>query len=157
MSTAVAPPPAATPEAPPAIEPAPFKPKRKRPSIGLIFACTFLFVLVFLAVFADYLGFIRYPVEKVLVDGRAGRYKLGPGSEAWFGTDGLSHDVFAGFGLLSRFMSAGFYYKTFLGSRVLWDRVYEPALRRMAGFGCAPELPIRRTTTGAISTATCLS
>jgi sarcosine oxidase, subunit alpha len=50
----------------------------------------------------------------------------------------VSHDVFAGFGLLSRFMSAGFYYKTFLGSRVLWDRVYEPALRRMAGFGCAP-------------------
>jgi peptide/nickel transport system permease protein len=95
MSTAVAPPPAATPEAPPAIEPAPFKPKRKRPSTGLIFACTFLFLLVFMAVFADYLGFIRYPDEKVLVDGKAGRYKLGPGWEAWFGTDGLSHDVFA--------------------------------------------------------------
>ena len=32
----------------------------------------------------------------------------------------------------------GFYYKTFLGSRTLWDRVYEPVLRRMAGFGHAP-------------------
>ncbi|MDA1060008.1 MAG: sarcosine oxidase subunit alpha family protein [Proteobacteria bacterium] len=50
----------------------------------------------------------------------------------------LSHDVFAAFGLLARFMPAGFYYKTFLGSRVLWDRLYEPFLRRMAGFGRAP-------------------
>lgn len=51
----------------------------------------------------------------------------------------VTHDAFAGFGLMSRFMSAGFYYKTFLGSRTLWDRVYEPMLRRMAGFGRAPE------------------
>ncbi|NQV81625.1 MAG: (2Fe-2S)-binding protein, partial [Alphaproteobacteria bacterium] len=50
----------------------------------------------------------------------------------------LSRDVFAAFGLLARFMPAGFYYKTFLGSRVLWDRLYEPFLRRMAGFGRAP-------------------
>jgi sarcosine oxidase, subunit alpha len=50
----------------------------------------------------------------------------------------LAFDAFAGFGLLSRFMPAGFYYKTFLGSRTLWDRVYEPVLRRMAGFGHAP-------------------
>jgi methylglutamate dehydrogenase subunit C len=50
----------------------------------------------------------------------------------------LAFDAFAGFGLLSRFMPAGFYYKTFLGSRTLWDRVYEPVLRRMAGLGRAP-------------------
>ena len=52
----------------------------------------------------------------------------------------LAFDAFAGFGLFSRFMPAGFYYKTFLGSRTLWDRVYEPVLRRMAGFGRAPKM-----------------
>lgn len=70
----------------------------------------------------------------------ATRVEIYPGLEAssvnrW---PSLSFDAFAGFGLLSRFMPAGFYYKTFLGSRTLWDRVYEPILRRMAGFGRAP-------------------
>ncbi len=70
----------------------------------------------------------------------ATRVEIYPGLEAtsvnrW---PSLSHDVFAGFGFFSRFMPAGFYYKTFLGSRTLWDRVYEPILRRMAGFGRAP-------------------
>ena len=51
----------------------------------------------------------------------------------------LAFDAFAGFGFFSRFMPAGFYYKTFLGSRTLWERVYEPVLRRMAGFGRAPK------------------
>jgi sarcosine oxidase subunit alpha len=50
----------------------------------------------------------------------------------------LSFDAFAGFSFLSRFMPAGFYYKTFLGSQMLWHRIYEPILRRMAGFGRAP-------------------
>lgn len=86
-----------TEEMPPAAPaPAPVKPKRKRPSFGMIFACGFLGLLIFLAVFADYLPFIRYPNTKVPgPDGRPGRYEWGPGWEAWFGTDGISNDVFA--------------------------------------------------------------
>ena len=71
------------------------KRKRKRPSFGLIFACTFLGLLTFFAIFADYLPFIRYPDEKVPgPDGRPGRYEWGPGFEAWFVTDGISNDVY---------------------------------------------------------------
>ncbi len=53
----------------------------------------------------------------------------------------LTHDLGAVNQLLSRFFVAGFYYKTFMRPKVLWDRVYEPFLRRMAGLGRAPELP----------------
>jgi sarcosine oxidase subunit alpha len=42
---------------------------------------------------------------------------------------------------LSRFLVAGFYYKTFMRPRFLWERLYEPFLRRIAGMGRAPELP----------------
>jgi sarcosine oxidase subunit alpha len=42
---------------------------------------------------------------------------------------------------LSRFFIAGFYYKTFIRPKFLWDRVYEPVLRRIAGMGRAPEFP----------------
>jgi peptide/nickel transport system permease protein len=80
---------------PPAEQAAP-KRKRKRPSFGMIFACGFLGSLIFLAIFADYLPFIRLPDTKVKgPDGRPGRYEWGPGWEAWFGTDGISNDVFA--------------------------------------------------------------
>lgn len=65
------------------------------PPIGLTLAVVFLVALTFMAIFADYLPFLYFPDEKVLVDGRAGRYELGPGSTAWFGTDGLSNDVFS--------------------------------------------------------------
>ena len=37
-------------------------------------------------------------------------------------------------------MPAGFYYKTFLSPRA-WQRVWEPALRRLAGLGRAPDAP----------------
>jgi len=41
--------------------------------------------------------------------------------------------------LVSPFLSAGFYYKTFIGPRLpgarLWERVFEPAIRRAAGLG----------------------
>jgi peptide/nickel transport system permease protein len=67
----------------------------KMPKFGVLFGAGFLLTLTFLAIFADYLPFIRYPDTKVLVDGRPGRYDLGPGWDAWFGTDGLSNDVFA--------------------------------------------------------------
>ena len=35
----------------------------------------------------------------------------------------------------SPFLSAGFYYKTFMWPRSFWERVYEPAIRRAAGLG----------------------
>jgi sarcosine oxidase subunit alpha len=36
---------------------------------------------------------------------------------------------------------AGFYYKTFKWPKFLWDAVYEPVIRRMAGWGEAPREP----------------
>jgi peptide/nickel transport system permease protein len=98
MTTTIAPPTAPSPDPAAAAEPssAAFKPKRKRPNIGFIFAVVFLGSLTFMAFFADYLSFIPYPDEKILgPDGRPGRYDWGPGWTAWFGTDGVSNDVFS--------------------------------------------------------------
>lgn len=67
----------------------------KLPKFGVLFGVTFLVVLTLMAIFADYLPFMRYADTKVLRDGRAGRYEWGPGWTAWFGTDGLSNDMFA--------------------------------------------------------------
>lgn len=39
---------------------------------------------------------------------------------------------------LSPFLSAGFYYKTFMWPRSFWDKVYEPFIRAAAGLGKAP-------------------
>lgn len=39
---------------------------------------------------------------------------------------------------LGMFLPAGFYNKTFMWPRSFWDRLYEPAIRRMAGLGGAP-------------------
>ena len=39
---------------------------------------------------------------------------------------------------LGMFLPAGFYNKTFMWPRSFWDRVYEPAIRKMAGLGDAP-------------------
>ncbi|MCZ8332931.1 MAG: sarcosine oxidase subunit alpha family protein [Rhodobacteraceae bacterium] len=36
---------------------------------------------------------------------------------------------------LSPFLSAGFYYKTFMWPRPLWEKLYEPLIRRAAGLG----------------------
>jgi peptide/nickel transport system permease protein len=93
MTTAIA-----TPvEAPAAAAATPPGKKRrfKMPPPGMTFGVVFLVTLTLMAIFADWLPFIRYPTTKVLVNGKAGRYKLGPGWEAWFGTDGISNDVFA--------------------------------------------------------------
>ncbi|MBL9046828.1 MAG: (2Fe-2S)-binding protein [Tabrizicola sp.] len=38
----------------------------------------------------------------------------------------------------SRFMPAGFYYKTFIHPRPFWKHVFEPVIRRAAGLGKAP-------------------
>lgn len=37
--------------------------------------------------------------------------------------------------LMSSFLTAGFYYKTFMGPARIWERVFEPAIRRAAGLG----------------------
>ena len=39
---------------------------------------------------------------------------------------------------LGMFFPAGFYNKTFMWPRSFWDRLYEPAIRKMAGLGDAP-------------------
>ncbi len=39
---------------------------------------------------------------------------------------------------LGMFFPAGFYNKTFMWPRSFWDKLYEPAIRRMAGLGEAP-------------------
>ncbi|MEM9798306.1 MAG: sarcosine oxidase subunit alpha family protein [Pseudomonadota bacterium] len=41
----------------------------------------------------------------------------------------------------SRFLPAGFYYKTFIHPRPLWKHVFEPFIRRAAGLGAAPTQP----------------
>jgi sarcosine oxidase subunit alpha len=53
----------------------------------------------------------------------------------------LQFDAGAAIGALSRFMPAGFYYKTFFGSRFLWQRVFEPVIRHAGGWGKAPIEP----------------
>ncbi|MFD1911913.1 sarcosine oxidase subunit alpha family protein [Halodurantibacterium flavum] len=40
---------------------------------------------------------------------------------------------------LSRFLPAGFYYKTFIHPRPFWKHVFEPIIRRSAGLGRAPQ------------------
>ena len=49
----------------------------------------------------------------------------------------LKHDIGALNGLLSPFLSAGFYYKTFMWPAAFWEKVYEPLIRRAAGLGRA--------------------
>ena len=56
-------------------------------------------------------------------------------------TPSLRFDVGAASGLLAPVLPAGFYYKTFMWPRGAWKRVYEPAIRAMAGLGHAPRAP----------------
>ncbi len=49
----------------------------------------------------------------------------------------LRYDVGAVNGLLSPFIHAGFYYKTFMWPAGFWERLYEPLIRRAAGLGRA--------------------
>ena len=43
--------------------------------------------------------------------------------------------------LLSPFLPAGFYYKTFMWPAAFWERVYEPLIRRAAGLGRGSHAP----------------
>ena len=47
----------------------------------------------------------------------------------------LRWDVLSVNDLAAPFLSAGFYYKTFMWPRAFWERLYEPAIRRAAGLG----------------------
>ncbi len=47
----------------------------------------------------------------------------------------LEHDLMAVTDLLSPFLSAGFYYKTFMWPKAFWEKLYEPAIRKSAGLG----------------------
>ncbi|MDE0533726.1 MAG: sarcosine oxidase subunit alpha family protein [Albidovulum sp.] len=47
----------------------------------------------------------------------------------------LNFDLMAVGDFLSPFLSAGFYYKTFMWPKSFWEKVYEPAIRASAGLG----------------------
>src|SRR6056297_1616934 len=47
----------------------------------------------------------------------------------------LELDLMAVTDLLSPFLSAGFYYKTFMWPRAFWEKLYEPVIRASAGLG----------------------
>ena len=47
----------------------------------------------------------------------------------------LRHDLLSVNDLAAPFLSAGFYYKTFMWPRAFWERLYEPVIRRAAGLG----------------------
>lgn len=83
----------------PSIEPLPVanvsafsRVRRRVPKPTVIFALVWLGGLAFLAIFADYLPFIRGYAQRV--DGATG-FAYGPGAEFWFGSDQLGRDVFA--------------------------------------------------------------
>jgi sarcosine oxidase subunit alpha len=47
----------------------------------------------------------------------------------------LDYDIGAVNSLLSPFLSAGFYYKTFMWPKAFWEKIYEPFIRKAAGLG----------------------
>ncbi|QYX57522.1 sarcosine oxidase subunit alpha family protein [Roseovarius sp. SCSIO 43702] len=47
----------------------------------------------------------------------------------------LEFDLMAATDFVSPFLSAGFYYKTFMWPKSFWEKVYEPAIRKSAGLG----------------------
>jgi len=53
----------------------------------------------------------------------------------------LRHDLLAVNQLVSPFLGAGFYYKTFMWPASFWEKLYEPAIRRAAGLGRAAGAP----------------
>lgn len=51
----------------------------------------------------------------------------------------LNFDIMSINAVLSPIFVAGFYYKTFMWPAAFWEKLYEPAIRRAAGLGCAAE------------------
>jgi peptide/nickel transport system permease protein len=66
--------------------------RRRIPTFGVLFGAAWLLALLFLAIFADQLPFIRLPDQPVR---GASNYRFGPGNDFWFGSDRLGRDVFA--------------------------------------------------------------
>src|SRR5262245_22092212 len=66
--------------------------KDKTPQPSMIFAIVWLGTLTFLAIFADYLPFVRGYAQRVP---GATNFAYGPGNDFWFGSDQLGRDVFA--------------------------------------------------------------
>ncbi|WP_407496140.1 sarcosine oxidase subunit alpha family protein [Pseudooceanicola sp. MF1-13] len=67
--------------------------------------------------------------------------------EVWHGLEAqtqnhwpsLEYDIGEVNAYLSRFLPAGFYYKTFMWPRSFWKHVFEPFIRQSAGLGKAPK------------------
>ena len=53
----------------------------------------------------------------------------------------VNFDIGAINNILSRFLPAGFYYKTFMWPKSFWFKFYEPFIRKAAGFGVASTKP----------------
>ena len=53
----------------------------------------------------------------------------------------VSFDFGAINNFLSKFIPAGFYYKTFMWPKSFWHKIYEPVIRKAAGLGVAPLKP----------------
>ncbi|GJL83602.1 MAG: sarcosine oxidase subunit alpha [marine bacterium B5-7] len=53
----------------------------------------------------------------------------------------LAFDILSVNNLLSPFLPAGFYYKTFMWPKQFWEKMYEPFIRRAAGLGRAANKP----------------
>ena len=55
----------------------------------------------------------------------------------------LNFDLLALNSLVPQFLTAGFYYKTFIQPRAFWKHVYEPIIRHSAGLGKSPKQDAR--------------
>lgn len=53
----------------------------------------------------------------------------------------LKWDLMAANDLLAPFLSAGFYYKTFMWPKAFWEKLYEPVIRLSAGLGQLSQMP----------------
>ena len=53
----------------------------------------------------------------------------------------LNFDIGGINNLISPFIPAGFYYKTFMWPKSFWKKIYEPLIRMSAGLGKSPTLP----------------
>lgn len=85
---------------------------------------------------------VRRDSARVTPNLRATQVELYDGLEAYSQNrwPSLAFDFGAVSGvLLSPFIPAGFYYKTFMWPRDAWRRLYEPRIRAAAGLGRAPE------------------
>jgi sarcosine oxidase subunit alpha len=84
---------------------------------------------------------VRRDAARITPNVRATQVELYEGLEAYSQNrwPSLALDFGAASGLLSPFIPAGFYYKTFMWPRDAWQRLYEPKIRAAAGLGRAPE------------------